>query len=212
MSEKDRVRKIIQILKKEYPEAKISLRYSTPFELLVATMLSAQCTDERVNIVTKDLFARYNTPKSIAKLDPKDLEQIIYSTGFYKNKAKNIIASAKIIAEKFNGEVPSTMEELLKLPGVGRKTANVVLSHSFATPGIVVDTHVTRISNRLGLVSTKDPKKIEFELMKLVPKKDWVIFTHLFIAHGRKICKSRKPQCNECPLNKLCPSANFLNK
>ncbi|ROL58171.1 endonuclease III [Bacteroidetes/Chlorobi group bacterium Naka2016] len=203
-NKKKLVKKIIDILEKEFPDAKIRLNHSTPFELLVATILSAQCTDERVNIVTSELFKKYKTPSDFAKLEPSELENLIYSTGYYKSKARHIIQSAHLILNKYHGKVPDTMEELLNLPGVGRKTANVILSHAFDKPGIVVDTHVTRITNRLGLVSTKDSVKIEFQLIDLVPKSKWVIFTHLLISHGRKYCKSRKPKCEICPINSLC--------
>jgi endonuclease-3 len=209
MNKEQRIRKIIETLEQEFPEARIRLNHSNPFELLVATILSAQCTDERVNIVTNQLFAEYRTPQDFANIEPAELEKRIYSTGYYKSKAKHIIMSSKEILEKFNGEVPNTMDDLLQLPGVGRKTANVVLSHSFNTPGIVVDTHVTRIANRLGLVATRDAKKIEFVLREIVPKSKWVLFTHLLIAHGRKYCAARKPRCKECPINHLCPSANL---
>lgn len=209
MNKEQRVQKIIKVLEQEFPEARIRLNHSNPFELLVATILSAQCTDERVNIVTNQLFAEYRTPQDFANIDPTELEKIIYSTGYYKSKAKHIIMSSKKVLEKFNGEVPNTMDALLQLPGVGRKTANVVLSHSFNTPGIVVDTHVTRIANRLGLVATRNAKKIEFILRDIVPKSKWVLFTHLLIAHGRKYCIARKPKCKECPISHLCISANF---
>lgn len=209
MDKKQKVKEIIKALEKEFPEARIRLNHSNPFELLVATILSAQCTDERVNIVTNQLFKEYRTPQDYANINPIELEKRIYSTGYYKSKAKHIIMSSKTILEKFNGEVPNTMEDLLQLPGVGRKTANVVLSHSFNKPGIVVDTHVTRIANRLGLVTTRDAKKIEFALSEIVPKSKWVIFTHLLIAHGRKYCTARKPKCRECPIKNLCPSANL---
>lgn len=209
MNKEQRVQKIIKVLEQEFPEARIRLNHSNPFELLVATILSAQCTDERVNIVTNQLFAEYRTPQDFANIDPTELEKIIYSTGYYKSKARHIIMSSKKILEKFNGEVPNTMDALLQLPGVGRKTANVVLSHSFNTPGIVVDTHVTRIANRLGLVATRNAKKIEFILRDIVPKSKWVLFTHLLIAHGRKYCIARKPKCKECPISHLCISANF---
>lgn len=209
MRKKNKVEKIIEILEQEFPNAKIRLNHSNPFELLVATILSAQCTDERVNWVTSELFKKYRTPFDFANLKNEELERLIYSTGYYKSKAKHIIESSKLIIEKFNGNVPDTMESLLQLPGVGRKTANVILSHSFSKPGIVVDTHVIRITNRLGLVDTKDPKKIEFQLMKIVPKDKWVVFTHLLISHGRKYCISRRPKCDQCPINGYC---NYFKK
>lgn len=209
MRKKNKVEKIIEILEQEFPNAKIRLNHSNPFELLVATILSAQCTDERVNLVTSELFKKYRTPFDFANLKNEELERLIYSTGYYKSKAKHIIESSKLIIEKFSGNVPDTMESLLQLPGVGRKTANVILSHSFSKPGIVVDTHVIRITNRLGLVDTKDPKKIEFQLMKIVPKDKWVVFTHLLISHGRKYCISRRPKCDQCPINGYC---NYFKK
>lgn len=204
MNKKEKVKRIIEILEKEFPNAKIRLNHSNPFELLVATILSAQCTDERVNIVTSNLFEKYKTPNDFANLKQEELEKLIYSTGYYKAKAKNIISSSRMLIEKYGGKVPDTMEQLLELPGVGRKTANVILSHSFDKPGIVVDTHVIRVTNRLGLVQTKDPVKIEFQLMGIIPKNKWVVFTHLIIAHGRKYCTSRKPKCEICPVKKYC--------
>ncbi|MCX7908731.1 MAG: endonuclease III [Ignavibacteria bacterium] len=207
MKRDDKVLKIIEILEKEFPDAKIRLNHTNPFELLVATILSAQCTDERVNIVTNELFKKYRTPEDFVQVDPNELERLIYSTGYYKAKARHIIGSSKMILEKFNGNVPDNMEDLLQLPGVGRKTANVILSHSFSKPGIVVDTHVIRITNRLGLVNTKDPVKIEFSLMDIVPKDKWVLFTHLLISHGRNYCTSRKPKCESCPISAYCDFA-----
>lgn len=207
---KRKVKQIINILEKEFPNAKIRLNHSNPFELLIATILSAQCTDERVNLVTAELFKKYKTPKDFANLQPGELERLIYSTGYYKAKARHIIESANLILQEFGGNVPDRMEDLLRLPGVGRKTANVILSHSFGKPGIVVDTHVIRISNRLGLVKSKDPVKIEFQLMDMVPKNKWVLFSHLLISHGRKYCISRKPKCEICPINSFC--GYFFNK
>jgi endonuclease-3 len=204
MNKKEKVKRIIEILEKEFPNAKIRLNHSNPFELLVATILSAQCTDERVNIVTSYLFEKYKTPNDFANLKQEELEKLIYSTGYYKAKAKNIISTSRMLIEKYGGKVPDTMEQLLELPGVGRKTANVILSHSFDKPGIVVDTHMIRVTNRLGLVQTKDPVKIEFQLMEIIPKNKWVVFTHLIIAHGRKYCTSRKPKCEICPVKKYC--------
>jgi len=203
---KERLEQILEILKTEHTDARIALEFTNPLELLIATILSAQCTDERVNLVTKDLFEKYKTADDYVKIPQEQLEQDIYSTGFYRNKAKNIKGACKSIIDKHNGKVPGTMEELLELDGVGRKTANVVLGHCFDTPGIVVDTHVKRLSNRLGMVNKKDPVKIEFELMKLMDEDEWVMFTHYMIQHGRKICKSRKPQCEKCNIGHLCPS------
>lgn len=204
-AKKRRMTYILNVLSSEYPEAKIQLDFNNPFELLVATILSAQCTDARVNIVTKDLFKKYKIPKDYLLADREVLERDIFSTGFYKAKAKNIQNAARKVIDDFAGEVPGTMKELLSLPGVGRKTANVILGHIFDVPGIVVDTHVIRISNRLGFVETKNPEKIEFALMDIAPKKKWVIMTHYFILHGRKICSSRKPKCEDCLIEKYCP-------
>ncbi|MGQ9818566.1 MAG: endonuclease III [Candidatus Kapaibacteriales bacterium] len=204
--DKKRIREIVRILEDEFPNAKIRLNHSNPFELLVATILSAQCTDKRVNVVTESLFKKYKTPYEFANLEKEILEKEIYSTGFYKSKSKNIIQTSKIILEKYDGKVPPKRENLLKLPGVGRKTANVILGHCFNQPAIVVDTHVIRISNRLGFVQTKDPLKIELRLAELLPKSKWVKFTHLIISLGRKYCTSRNPKCSECPINQYCPS------
>jgi endonuclease-3 len=205
--------KIIEILKKQYPDSKIALNYGNLFQLVVAVILSAQCTDVRVNKVTPALFKRFPDAKDFAKCDVTELEKLIYSTGFYKNKAKNIKGAAQKVVKEFGGKVPGTMEELLSLPGVARKTANVVLSSGFGrNEGIVVDTHVARICGLLGLVpkkmsEAKNAVKIEKILMELVPKKDWGIFSFLMIDHGRAICIARKPKCEICPLNKICPSS-----
>ncbi len=204
----EKVNKIILLLKKEYPDVKISLNYSNPFDLLVATILSAQCTDVRVNEVTRTLFRKYRTPQDYLKITQEELEKDIYSTGFYKNKAKNIKKLSEILIKNFNSEVPDNMADLITLPGVARKTANVVLSVAFGkNEGIAVDTHVKRVSARLDLTSNTDPDKIEKDLMSKVLKKEWGIFTLLLIQHGRKICTAKKPLCQECILNKLCPSA-----
>ncbi|PKL86859.1 MAG: endonuclease III [Ignavibacteriae bacterium HGW-Ignavibacteriae-1] len=208
-AKKARIADIISILSQIYPDVKIQLEHENPFELLVATILSAQCTDARVNIVTKDLFAKYKIPSDYLIVDVEELEQDIFSTGFYKAKARNIRGACKMIIEDFGGEVPQTMDNLLKLPGVGRKTANVILGHCFDTPGIVVDTHVIRISNLLGFVNTSDAVKIEYELMKLIPKELWVIFAHYFINHGRNTCIARRPKCTICEIAHLCPSAHI---
>ena len=205
---KKRTRDIIRRLKRAYPDAKCSLNHTNPFELLVATILSAQCTDERVNIVTADLFRKYRRPEDYLKVSPRELEKDIQSTGFFRNKTKSIQGTSKVLTEEYRGQVPRTMDELLELPGVARKTANVVLGNAFdIKAGVVVDTHVTRLSRRLGLTKEKDAQKIERDLMPLVPKKDWVIFPHLLIAHGRKICRARNPFCAECVVEKLCPSS-----
>jgi len=205
---KERIKQIIQILEKEYPEAKTSLHYHNALEILVATILSAQCTDKRVNIVTKSLFKKYQTAQDYANAEITELEQDIRSTGFYRNKAKNIKKSGWMIVEKYDGKVPNTMEELIKLPGVARKTANIVLSNAYGKiVGIAVDTHVHRISKRLGLTQNKNPDKIERDLMQIVPKEYWKRITNLIIFHGRKVCAARKAKCNICGLNQICPSA-----
>jgi endonuclease-3 len=205
---KEQVRKIIRLLKRAYPDAKCSLNHSNAFELLIATILSAQCTDARVNIVTQDLFRKYRKPEDYLKVSPGELQKDIRTTGFFRNKTKSIQGTARVLTEQYGGEVPATIEELLELPGVARKTANVVLGNAFGvSAGVVVDTHVTRLSRRLGLTEQKSAEKIEKDLIEIVPKKDWVIFPHLFIAHGRKICKARNPLCAECVVEKLCPSS-----
>lgn len=204
----DKANKIIALLKNEYPEIKIALHYSNPLELLIATILSAQCTDKQVNGVTKKLFVKYRTPQDFIGISQEELEKEIYSTGFYRSKAKNIIGACKIIASEYNSKVPDTMEELIKLPGVGRKTANIVLSGAFGKiEGMAVDTHVKRLSGRLGLTAHTDPEKIEKDLLKIIPKYDWDLFSLLLINHGRKVCAARKPLCIECMLDKLCTSA-----
>jgi endonuclease III len=205
---KTRTREIIRRLKRAYPDAKCSLNHSNAFELLIATILSAQCTDERVNIVTADLFRKYKKPEDYLKVSPRELEKDIQSTGFFRNKTKSIQGTSKMLTEEYGGQVPHTMAELLELPGVARKTANVVLGNAFAIKaGVVVDTHVTRLSHRLDLSQQKTAEKIELDLIEIVPKKDWVIFPHLMISHGRKICKARTPFCDQCPVEKQCPSS-----
>jgi endonuclease-3 len=200
--------KIIELLEKDYPKAKTALHYTSPLEILVATMLSAQCTDKRVNIVTKSLFKKYRIAEDYANADLAELEEAVRSTGFYKNKAKNIKRSGRMLVEKFNSQVPRTMDELLELPGVARKTANIVLSNAYGIiEGIAVDTHVRRLSKRLGLTENKNPDKIEADLMLIVPKSHWKRITDLLIFHGRNVCMARKPKCNLCSLNKMCPSA-----
>jgi endonuclease-3 len=202
------VLKIIGLLEKEHPDAKIALHYTNPLELLIATILSAQCTDKRVNIVTKTLFEKYKTAQDYANADAKELEKDIKSTGFYRNKARNIIKCCQMLVEKFNSQIPRTMEEMLQLPGVARKTANIVLSNAFGVvEGIAVDTHVRRLAKRLGLTENEDPNKIEEDLMKLVPKPYWMKITDLLIFHGRRICIAKKPKCGICVLNKICPCA-----
>jgi endonuclease-3 len=205
----ERVSKILPILKKTYPDATTALHFTNPLELLIATILSAQCTDVRVNMVTKDLFKKYKSAADWSNAELKQIEQEIKSCGFYHNKAVNIQGAARKIAEDFSGKVPSTMEELVTLPGVGRKTANVVLGNAFGIPAIACDTHVLRLSRRLRLSEhTDDPVKLEFDLADIVPKKDWTLFSHLLIFHGRRICTARKPNCPECPIAEFCPAAN----
>lgn len=200
---------IVERLEESYPDASIALHYKTPFQLLVATILSAQCTDVRVNMVTPALFERFPTPRSFLDTPAQEVEKAIFSTGFYRNKAKSIRAASAMLLEEFDGEVPGTMEELLTLPGVGRKTANVLLGHCFDQPGIVVDTHVKRISNLLGLVDTDDPEKIEHELMGVLPRGRWIRYSHILAEHGRAVCVARRPRCSDCPVSDLCPSADL---
>src|SRR3972149_5866894 len=203
-----RAKQIISRLKRAYPRASCSLDFKDPWQLLVATRLSAQCTDERVNLVTPGLFHRYKTVENFAKATQTELEKLIKSTGFFRGKAKSLRMAAKKIVEEFAGEVPQTMEEMLTLDGIGRKSANVILGNTYGIPsGIAVDTHVLRLSKRLGLSYAKTPEKVEEDLMKLVAKRDWILFPHLVISHGRKICQARKPKCGECGLNKVCPSS-----
>ena len=206
--EKERTRKIIRRLRREYPEARCSLNHSNPLELLIATILSAQCTDERVNLVTADLFRKYRCAGDYTRVAQSELEADIRSTGFFRNKAKAIQGACRMIVERYDERVPQTIEELLELPGVARKTANVVLGNAFGiTSGVVVDTHVARLSQRLGLTTHEQPEKIERDLMELVPRRDWIVFPHLLIAHGRRVCKARKPLCAECTVEPLCPSS-----
>jgi endonuclease III len=200
--------KTISRLKAAYPDARTELNWTNPLELLVATMLSAQTTDVRVNTVTPNLFAKYPTAAAYARADPAELEGVIRPTGFFRNKAKSLRGMARALVDDHGGEVPRTMPDLVALPGVGRKTANVVLGNAFSIDeGIVVDTHVRRLSNRLGFTTHEDPEKIEGDLTQVVPREDWTIFSHLLILHGRNICRSRKPDCENCILNDLCPSA-----
>jgi endonuclease-3 len=204
-SAKDRVEPIMDILARLYPEAFTGLAHENPLQLLVATILSAQCTDKRVNQITPALFARYPTARDYADADPKELEGYVKSTGFFRNKAKNIKACGRTLVDRFGGEVPTTLSELLTLPGVGRKTANVVLGDAFQTPGITVDTHVGRLSRRLGLTRFRDPVKVERVLMGLLPQTGWTAVSHQLILHGRKVCLARKPRCEGCELTRLCP-------
>jgi len=205
---KKRTEQIIKLLKQAHPDAHCALNHSNAFELLIATILSAQCTDERVNIVTADLFRKYRKPEDYLKVPATELQQDIRTTGFFRNKTKSIQGACKVLIEEFGGEVPQTMAELLRLPGAARKTANVVLGVAFGiAEGVVVDTHVSRLSQRLRLTKQKEAGKIERDLMELVPRKDWIIFSHLLIFHGRRICKARRPLCEECVVEKLCPSS-----
>ena len=205
---KTRALKTIRLLEKEHLDAEIALTFKNPLELLISTILSAKCTDKRVNIVTKTLFKKYKTLEDYAKADIKELELDIRSTGFYHNKARHIKKCCQMLIEKFGSQVPRTMEELLELPGVARKTANIVLSNVFGiVEGIAVDTHVRRLSERLGLTQNKNQDKIEQDLMKIVPKEMWMRFSDLLVFHGRRICMAKKPKCGECVLNKICPSA-----
>jgi endonuclease-3 len=199
-----KVKFILDYLDKKYPDAKCSLRHDNPFQLLIATILSAQCTDARVNIVTEKLFERYKTPQDFAAADIKELKNIIKPTGFFNNKAINIKNMAIKLIENYNGNIPQNMQELLSLPGVGRKTANVILGNCFVPEGIVVDTHVKRVSKRLGLTNNDNPDKIESDLVKIIPKEKWNIFSHQVILFGREICASRKPKCDVCGLNTIC--------
>jgi endonuclease-3 len=203
-----RVRKIYPILEKVYPGARTALNSKNPLELLIATILSAQCTDARVNMVTKEVFKKYKSAADWAKADIKDIESDIRSTGFYRNKAISIKGVCAEVIERFNGKVPDTMEELVALPGVGRKTANVVLGNAFGVPAIACDTHVIRLSRRLGLSENSDAVKLEFDLAEIVPKKNWTMFSHLLIFHGRKYCRARRPDCENCLISKYCPAAN----
>lgn len=206
--EKRRAREIFTVLREKYPRAKIALNFSNHWELLVAVILSAQCTDKKVNEVTAELFKKYKTLDDYAEADPRDFERMIRPTGFFRAKAKNILASAKITREKFGGKIPRTMEEILTLKGVARKTANVVLGNAYGvTEGIAVDTHVRRLSQRLGFSKNNNPEKIEKDLMSLFPKRQWFRLTYLLIGHGRALCAAKDPSCDLCPLQKLCPSA-----
>ncbi|QGU96055.1 endonuclease III [Clostridium bovifaecis] len=202
------VDEILNVLENTYPDAQCELIYENPFQLLIATVLSAQTTDKKVNQVTEKLFKKYNTPQAFAALEQQKLEEEIREIGLYKNKAKNIIALCRMLIDEYNGEVPKTMEELIKLPGVGRKTANVVLSNAFGVPAIAVDTHVFRVSNRIGIAESKDVEGTEEQLMKSIPKKRWSKAHHLLIFHGRRTCAARKPKCESCP---LAPRCKYLN-
>ncbi|KZL90142.1 endonuclease III [Clostridium magnum] len=206
--EKENTEKILKILSETYPDAKCALNFNSPYELLISTILSAQCTDVRVNQVTEELYKEYNTPERIISLTEEELGEKIRSCGFYKNKSKNILGATRAILEEYSGEVPNTMEELIKLPGVGRKTANVVLSNAFGVPAIAVDTHVFRVSNRLGISKGDTPDQVEKGLMENVPREMWSDAHHYIIFHGRQICKARKPNCEQCPLAPCCEYFN----
>ncbi|MEI7797551.1 MAG: endonuclease III [Actinomycetes bacterium] len=208
-AEQSSARSIYRILTKEYPDARCELDFNSPLELLVATVLSAQCTDKRVNAVTPVLFNRFPTVTKLAGAKISEIEKIVYSTGFYRSKAKNIKELANKILKDFNGEVPKTLAQLVTLPGVGRKTANVVLGNAFGIPGLTVDTHFGRLSRRFGWSQETDPVKVENDVAKLIPEKEWTLLSHKLIWHGRRICHSRKPECGICPLAKLCPSAGI---
>ena len=208
----ERLPEIVRLLRELHPDAKCALDFDNPLQLLVATILSAQCTDERVNKVTPVLFARYPTAQDLAEADREELEQIIHSTGFYRNKAKNVQEACRRIVSEYGGEVPSNMADLLSLAGVARKTANVVLGNCYGiADGIVVDTHVKRLSERLGLTAQTDPEKIERDLMAMSPQSDWIDLSHLLIFHGRRVCDARKPRCAGCPISYLCPSAVLVS-
>lgn len=208
-SKKKRVAEIISIFQSEYPDPKCHLNFTTPLELLVGCILSAQCTDERVNQVTRGLFKKYRTAKDYAAADQGELESDIHSTGFFRNKAKAIIGCCRVLSEKYGGEVPASIEKLTELDGVGRKTANVVLGNFFGIPGIIVDTHIKRLADRLKFSVRSDPDKIETDLMELVPQSDWTYFSNALGDHGRVVCKARKPLCGTCKISRLCPSAGL---
>jgi endonuclease-3 len=209
---KKRIGKLIKILRREYPDSRTALGFESPLQILVATILAAQCTDERVNQITPALFRKYPTAAAFASADREELEAEIRPTGFFRNKAKSIIGAARKIVDEFGGRVPASMANLITLPGVARKTANIVLSSGYGiAEGIAVDTHVKRLSGRLGLSRQHDPEKIEKDLLKLVPKKDWLDFNYMLVNHGRKVCPARKPRCPECSLRRLCPSAVKLH-
>ncbi|MCK4336583.1 MAG: endonuclease III [Candidatus Aminicenantes bacterium] len=210
---KAKVNKILRVLENAYPRSRTSLKYENPLQILIATILSAQCTDTKVNEITPSLFKKYPTVKDFAEADREELEHEIHSTGFYRNKTKSILGAANKIVKDFNGYVPDSMKDLLTLPGVARKTANIVLSSGYGkSEGIAVDTHVKRISGRLGFSSEKDPDKIEQDLLAIIPKKDWLDFNYILVNHGRMICQARKPRCAECPVRLLCPSSNPLHQ
>jgi endonuclease-3 len=209
---RNRARRITRLLAKQYPDAECALHHEDALQLLIATMLSAQCTDKRVNMVTPALFRQYPTVEAYATAKPTDLEKAIASTGFYRNKARNIIACCRQMLADHEGKVPGTLTDLVKLPGIGRKTANVILGNAFDVPGITVDTHVLRLSRRMGLTTHTKPEKVEQDLMRLIPKKDWTLFSHRMIFHGRQVCHARKPQCSTCVLARVCPKIGVDSK
>ncbi|MEW6777492.1 MAG: endonuclease III [Bdellovibrionota bacterium] len=206
---RQRALKIAAILTKQYPDAECALDFKTPYELSVATILSAQCTDKRVNMVTPEFFRRWPDAASLSRANQGEVEKVIHSTGFYKNKAKNLLGFAKKITEEHGGKVPGTMEELIHLPGFGRKTANVILGNAFGVPGLTVDTHMSRLSNRMGLTKEHDPVKIDRDLMALLPDSEWTMFSHRMIHHGRAVCDARKPKCPDCAVEKICPKVGL---
>jgi len=210
MKRNDVVVKVLDILQKEYPDARVTLDSQDPLQLLIATILAAQCTDERVNQVTKELFKKYRKASDYARADLKTLEGEIRSTGFFRNKAKSIIACGQALEEKFNGKVPRSLEELTSLPGVGRKTANIILGNAFGQQAIAVDTHVKRVTHRLGWAKSDDPNKIEFELIEVIPQNRWTLGCHQIVFHGRRVCTAKNPQCPACPVAKLCPKIDVF--
>jgi len=212
MKKNNVVAKVLDILQKEYPDARVTLDFKDPLQLLIATILAAQCTDERVNQVTKELFKKYRKASDYARADLQTFEGEIRSTGFFRNKAKSIIACGQALEEKFNGKVPRTLEELTSLPGVGRKTANIILGNAFGQQAIAVDTHVKRVTHRLGWAKADDPDKIEFELMDVIPQNRWTLGCHQIVFHGRRVCMAKNPQCLTCPVAKLCPKIDVSPK
>ncbi len=212
MKRNNTVVKVLDILQKEYPDARVTLDFKNPLQLLIATILAAQCTDERVNQVTQDLFRKYRKPSDYAGADLKTLEGEIRSTGFFRNKAKSIVGCCQMLVQKFGGQVPRTLEELTSLPGVGRKTANILLGNAFNQQAIAVDTHVKRVTHRLGWAKSDDPDKIEFELMEVIPQNRWTLACHQIVFHGRRVCMAKDPQCPTCPVAKLCPKIGVGQK
>ena len=212
MKKSEAAAKVLDILQKEYPEARVTLDFKDPLQLLIATILAAQCTDERVNQVTRDLFKKYRKAEDYAKADLKTLEEQIRPTGFFRNKAKSIIGCCQDLVRKFKGQVPQTLEELISLPGVGRKTANIILGNAFGQQAVAVDTHVKRVTHRLGWAKSDDPDKIEFELMEVIPQNHWTLGCHQLVFHGRNVCMAKKPKCSLCPVAKLCLKVGVTQK